>query len=584
MKHREPLALLLLLLLSLTACAGKAPAESASTASDHNQALRSVAVQGRRLQAVFGDFSPVTDCAFQWLDWQGRLEYVAGQVLWETNLEGVHRVLRDSGYATWHEQVAAENAEQRAASDALPAGFPQLSGDNVRYQPAGGLAAYRRSGTAGYDLLLRNPIGQERTILTEAEELVLLGWAGATRLVAIGQWAQAEQNVFLIDVWDDAVELADAQVDSLSPGQFVASTVKLGAGLGPIWDYDGQRVAYQLGAEVYARDLQSGEQQVLAVIGDCNVSWADHDLFVTVDGEGRNPTLWLQGQGHRLSGNSGFVADREGQRLYYLSESLVAGNRIHQLNLANWEERQLLAAAADRTITGFDLSPDRRRLLLAETNVPNYNPGEQVDELLSVLDLLTGERRSLAGLDKDGWVRHQQVVWLQEDLIALGHCRLMAPSDGQTLWFYRLTGSSLQLVRQTELNSGLFAPDRRLIILSDFDHSDGYDASFRSNLWRYDAVSDSLRQLTRKADWQVQQDHALAYQTSREWLFASRFRGYLRPGDSLGQLLHGVLIDNQGREFTLCKLRDEQIQQALWFGDRLVVRTSDSLLVYDFSR
>jgi hypothetical protein len=331
---------------------------------------------------------------------------------------------------------------------------------------------------------------------------------------------------------------------------------------------------------VYVRELASGNQRELADVGRDDVIWGDHELFVSSRGDAAASMLWLQGEAQQLSGNSSFVTDLAGGKLYYMSHP-AGRNRIYVFDLASRQETQLAEASPETSITCFALSPDGQKLLFVDTVENKHNPGEQVPESLFILDLMSGDKQQVQGLTKGAEIRHEQAVWMRENLIALGYCGLMAPQEAQTLSFYTLTNGNLSVKREPYYNSGLFTPDGKGVFLSDRDHSDGYAEEFKANVWYYDVEQDSLRQLTSKAEGQIQQDYAMAYHAARGLLFISRFKGSTHA-DYSGAVLHGVLVDRQGREYTLLKLRDAEILQALWVGDRLLVWTTGSVDVYEF--
>lgn len=579
--NKKLLAICLLVTLLLTACTPSTPkknGEQPIVEKDRNIGLRSAMVQGKQLKAVFRNLQGVTDYAVS----GEQLEYVQDEILWQTKLDGLHQAKQTTDYVSWHDEVAQTNERLRLASDQLPDYFVKVDGDNIRYEQNNHFAAYRRANAGKYDLVVCNPLGQKHVVLSGAEELALLGWHKDMQLVLAASWPELPINIYVMDLQPEYVELNDLHVDTFSPGSISLSTLKLGSDVRMIWEYDQEQFAYQLDGKVYVHNLTTGSQQGLASIGKSEVIWAARDLFVAVPHENSDIILWYQGQNTDLSGQSHFVPDWIHNNLYYLSLS-GEQNSIYVTDLSTLQEKKIASAKPGYIITCFALSPDSQRLLFVEGEKLSYEPTEKVEESIIIIDLPTGSKQEVIGLSKDNWVQHQQVVWVRENLIALGYIGLMAGETSQTLSFYTLSDSRLSLKRATKLNSGLFTPDGEGVFLSDLDHSDGYYVQMPANVWHYDTVQDKLQQLTQKAEWQIQHDSALAYNPTRQLLFVGRFRGYTLPRSYSGKLWHGVLVDKQGREYTLLKLRDDYIQQAIWIGNRLLVQTTDSVLVYEFT-
>lgn len=570
---RKKLSVLCLLALMLSTACGRITLDDQKVV-----ALQPITVQGREFRAVFPDASGVTDYA---MGEQGQLAYVEDKVLWKTSFDGLHKVERGSGYEEWYSQIAETNSRLRSASDQPPRGFISIAGENIRFSEYNRLVAYRQPEADGYDLVICTPDGQKRVVLSGVKELSLLGWADDMNLVFAAKGAGIMANVYVVDLRPDYVELIDYQVSTFSPDVHALTPWAPGPGLKSIWEYDAERIAYQLGSKVYLRELASGSQRELADVGRDDVIWGEHELFVSSHGDAATSILWLQGEAQQLSGNSGFVADLAGGKLYYMSHP-SGRNRIYAFDLVSQQETQLAEASPETSITCFALSPDGKRLLFVDAAENNHNPGEQVPESLFILDLVNGDKREVSGLTKGAQIRHEQVVWMKENLIALGYCGLMAPQEAQTLSFYTLSNGSLSVKREPYFNSGLFTPSGKGVFLSDRDYSDGYAEEFKANVWYYDVEQDSLRQLTSKAEWQIQQDDALAYNPERGLLFISRFKGSTQA-DYSGRVLHGVLIDWRGREYTLQQMRDEEILRAFWVGNRLLVWTTGSVAVYEFS-
>jgi len=381
---------------------------------------------------------------------------------------------------------------------------------------------------------------------------------------------------------EDYVELTDRHLDTFSPGSYSSAPLAPGLVTKRIWAYDAGSVAYHSGNKVYAHELASGKTRELADVGRDDLIWAEGNLFVSSRGDAAKSILWVQGETAQLSGNTGFVADWDGGKLYYMSHP-AGQNRICVFDFASRQEAQLAEASPKYSIGAFALSPNRKQLLYVEATEAEPGPMDPVYESLFLFDLNIGESRGLGGLPQEAHIRHEQIVWIAEGLIALGHCRLTAPQEAQTLSFYNLSGGSISLKRQTVFNSGLFTSDGQGVYLSDRDHSDGYAQVFPANVWYYRFAHDDLQQVTRKPAWQVQQDQALAYHSARKLLFISRFKGSILP-DASDSLVHGVLIDQQGRECTLLKLRGTEILQALWVGERLVVVTTEDVVSFQFDK
>jgi hypothetical protein len=578
---RNLLALCLLVPLLLTACVPSQPGKNNGAGSvpdkERTIKLHSVEVQEKQLNAVFENFSGVTSYAFSHS--QRQLGYKEDGMLWTTDLNGLHQPQQDTAFATWYEATAKDEA-LRFASDRLPNYFPSVDGDNIRCDPRGRFAAYRQVIDGKYNLILSNPIGQKHIILSQAESLALLGWHDDMKLVFAAAWPELPTNIYVIDLQAEFVELNDVHNDTFTPPAFSLSDLKLGPDLRTIWKYDEEQLAYQMGSAVYVQNLVTGNKHELANIGHADVIWAAGDLFVSARDKNSEATLWYRGQNKPLSGQRYFEPDWVNSKLYYLSLP-EEQNSIYVTDLNSLQETQIASTEPGRLISGFSQSPDNKRLLYIEGK-STYDLGEKVNETAFVIDLAAKNKQEISGLSKENSVRHEQVVWIRENLIALGYIGLWASENSQTLDFYTLSDNEIALTRTTRLNSGLFTPDGKGIFLSDFDHSDGYDPSFKANIWHYDTAKDTLQQVTQKAEWQIQQDIHLTYNPTRQLLFISRFRGHTQANYT-GQLRHGVLVDQQRREFTLLKLREEDILQALWIGDRLLVRTTDRVLVYDFA-
>lgn len=381
-------------------------------------------------------------------------------------------------------------------------------------------------------------------------------------------WLTAERN--------------DEHIDTMSPGTYSLRSIDVALGDTIVWQYDVEEYAYQYASKVYASNLITNKQHELADIGSAKVIWGERNLFVTAQDKHDALTMWYQGQSTPVSGQFHFVPDWENNKFYYLSKT-DEQNSIYVTNLTPLVEMKLVTAREGNIITCFALSPNKQGLLFVETTKPTDDPNEEPGEWVFIVDLVSGKVQEITGLEREAWIRHEQAVWLADDLIAFGYCRLMAGSDEQTLSFHTLSGNKLSLKRGTKLNSGLFEPDGKGIFLNDFDHSDGFVPGSPANIWHYDVVHDELQQLTHKAEWPIQQDGALAYNPERQLLFIRRFKGYTLAHEYDRQLLHGVLIDKQGREYTLFKLRDDHFHHAIWIGNRLLVQTGDCIFVYDFT-
>lgn len=578
MNKRILLCCLLVSLLLVACTPGPPPQVKPAVGDERTIDLHPVIAQERELLAVFGDFTGISDYALV----GGQLEYVQDEVLWVTELDGIHRVKQATDYASWQKEVASRNEMLRLASTTPPYFFADIDGDNIRMQTSGGLAAYRRANGENFDLMLSTSVGDTRCALAGAAELVLLGWHGNWELLVAASLPGLESNIYLVNMEPELVEINNRHVDTFTPALHASLSLDLKPGLVKIWQYDDEQFAYQAGGKVFAYNLTTGHQQELANIGSADVIWGARNLFITLLDEHSNLTLWYQGEHKPVSGQLQFTPDWVNDKLYYLSLA-EEQNGMFVMDLPSLQETELASASPETAINCFALSPDKQRLLFVAGTKATYDPNEQVDETAFIVDLATGVIQEVAGLDKDGWVRHEQAVWIRPDLIALGHRGLWSPEDGQTLSFYTLAGNRLSLKRATKLNSGLFTPDGRGVFLNDRDYSDGYDPSFKANIWCYDAQADQLQQLTQKKEGQIQQDQALAYSPQHQLLFVSRFKGYMQPSSYSGRLEHGVLVDKQGREYTLLKTRNNPILHAIWMGNQLLIQTTDSVLVYGFA-
>lgn len=576
MKKRTLLPLLAVLVF-LAGCGRSAPSADLQVGQRQRIPLQSVTLQGRETQAVFPAAAAVSDFA---MVEPGELQYVRDQQLWRTRLDGEHLLERSTGHEEWGQAVTALNGKLRCQSDQQPPGFVSVKGDNLRYGEHNRLVAYRRSSAGAYDLLVGTPGGQELVVLSGLGRLELIGWLDGLVLVFSAEATDIPANVYMLDLRQDYAELIDSPLDTFSPGSYSSVPLVPGLAVKRIWAYDAESVAYHSGNKVHVHELTSGKTRELLDVGRDDVIWAEGNLFVSSRGDAAKSILWIQGEAEQLTGNSGFFVDWDSGKLYYMSHP-AGQNRIFVFDLASRQEAQLAEASPEYTIGAFALSPDRARLLYVEATKADLGSMDQVYESLFILDLTTGQRQEVSGLSPEAHLRHEQMTWIKENLISLGHCRLMAPQEAQTLSFYTLSSGNISLKRQTVLNSGLFTADGQGVYLSDRDHSDGYDALLPSNVWYYGFEHDSLRQITKRAEWQVQQDQALAYHSARKLLFISRFKGSTLP-DASDRAVHGVLIDQQGRESTLLKLRDAEILQAFWVGERLVVVTTEAVLGLQF--
>ena len=573
------LLLLFALIMLVTGCARQAnnpptvaPGGEAPVAlpAERQISLHKLNYQGQELAAVFRDFTGVSALTLN----QSGLSYIQDKALWSSDFSGKHELMHQEPaqtYEKWYQEISALHEAERKKE--VQPDFEDVTG---KYLDRYNLLAYSEAR----NLVLAHASGAEKILAENAGDLELLGWMDNTLLVFYADLPGHGKNVYTIDAWDEVVAFNSHYTNTLSLGSNRFSEV-VASHAGHMWAYDENRVAYALGGKVYTIE-QSGPSRVVTTPDEPLVR-TERELMIFHDLEsGTAPRMQYNGRTTVLRQSTAQMpmdVDWLNEKLYYVSEDEY-GMGVSVIDLTSMEETDLFYAAEDFRLTCLALSPAGEELVFVQVQeiVPDDGPYNNYRNEVYRYDMISGHMLPLQGQGlHDRLMLHQfaSAYWLKEDLIALGQRFDSSPGGEQPLSLHRITpAGNVSVSEQWDEHVELVSDDVNHIFLSDWASGGGWDERMACNIWYYDVANNlRARQLTGKHPWQIQQDKSLAFNEERGLLFISRLKGFLDQGYGYQQpIVHGVLVDLQGREYTLMSEDIRSIEQAVWMEDDLYVR------------
>jgi hypothetical protein len=269
------------------------------------------------------------------------------------------------------------------------------------------------------------------------------------------------------------------------------------------------------------------------------------------------------------------------QFFYIFREDWATG--IAVVDLSTMEETTLFYAADGFGVYAFALSPQGDGLIFAQVQEIPPEDGPYSDYISEVyrFDFISGHMQLLTGAGmslEPTWSYVAEAYWLNEDLVGLGRHYGGNPGSESPLSIHRIDSMGDAVgFNQLDQHVTLVSPDKKHLFMGDWNSGDGWDQSFQWSVWHLANGDLRPRQLTVPRPNQIQQDHALAFSEERELLFISRFKGF-EDSTNLRPIYQGLLVDLQGREFTLMAQDIRAIEQAVWIGDDLYVRLPSKIV------